>query len=307
VRRLVCALCFVLLYAPPARADLDGDGVEDALDLCLGDDALGDEDHDHICADRDLCLGDNLSGDADVDGVCNDRDLCRGSDASGDADRDGWCAAASMGGAARLRRRRRADLPGRAPSCATGATTAAWATWRRVSSTATATVRPPARATATTATAPCSWARRSCATAGRRTAAARVTPDDELDLDGDGFFACAECDDSLAEVHPGGVEVCDGYDNDCDGARGPGERDDDGDGRLICESGCDAAAGVLEPSNEVCGDGLDNNCNGEIDDGCSPIDEVTAACAQGRGGGWLAALLVLALRRRADPARGGRA
>jgi hypothetical protein len=51
-----------------------------------------------------------------------------------------------------------------------------------------------------------------------------------LDLDGDGHFAplpgkkpgepgsCGDdCDDTNAAAHPGGVEVCDGVDNDCDG------------------------------------------------------------------------------------------
>ena len=39
------------------------------------------------------------------------------------------------------------------------------------------------------------------------------------DADGDGSFACDDCDDNDATVTPGtGVEVCDGLDNDCDGA-----------------------------------------------------------------------------------------
>ena len=40
--------------------------------------------------------------------------------------------------------------------------------------------------------------------------------DGELDEDGDGAGAClADCDDSSAEAAPGGTEVCDGLDNDC--------------------------------------------------------------------------------------------
>jgi hypothetical protein len=40
----------------------------------------------------------------------------------------------------------------------------------------------------------------------------------ELDEDGDGFGACmADCDDSTGDARPGGVEVCDDLDNDCDG------------------------------------------------------------------------------------------
>ena len=36
------------------------------------------------------------------------------------------------------------------------------------------------------------------------------------DADGDGTAACEDCDDDNAEAYPGGVEVCDGADNDCD-------------------------------------------------------------------------------------------
>ena len=38
------------------------------------------------------------------------------------------------------------------------------------------------------------------------------------DADGDGFKFCVECDDSNAAAHPGAVEVCNGVDDDCDGA-----------------------------------------------------------------------------------------
>lgn len=40
----------------------------------------------------------------------------------------------------------------------------------------------------------------------------------ELDEDDDGFGAClADCDDGNPDSHPGGSEICDGSDNDCDG------------------------------------------------------------------------------------------
>ncbi|MFH1099061.1 MAG: MopE-related protein, partial [Candidatus Uhrbacteria bacterium] len=76
------------------------------------------------------------------------------------------------------------------------------------------------------------------------------------------------------------VELCDGVDNNCDGATDEtfaevGQTCSVGtgacraEGRLVCRDDsfgtrCSAEAGV--PSVEVC-DGLDNNCNGEIDDG----------------------------------------
>jgi len=40
---------------------------------------------------------------------------------------------------------------------------------------------------------------------------------DETDADADGYPACDDCDDADPETHPGGRELCDGLDNDCDG------------------------------------------------------------------------------------------
>lgn len=40
---------------------------------------------------------------------------------------------------------------------------------------------------------------------------------DCVDLDGDGFTDCEDCDDTDANTYPGAVERCDGRDNDCDG------------------------------------------------------------------------------------------
>ena len=42
---------------------------------------------------------------------------------------------------------------------------------------------------------------------------------DDCDNDNDGVtIAQGDCDDSNGAVHPGATEVCDGVDNDCDGA-----------------------------------------------------------------------------------------
>lgn len=93
----------------------------------------------------------------------------------------------------------------------------------------------------------------------------------------DGFST--ECDAVAGDPV---AESCDGLDNDCDG-----DSDEDfpgvGDvcvvgigecersGHKVCDTAgtatvCDAQPG--DPTNEACGDGLDNDCNGLIDENC---------------------------------------
>ena len=54
------------------------------------------------------------------------------------------------------------------------------------------------------------------------------------DNDGDGWEAPVDCDDDRAESYPGATELCDGLDNDCDGAPAGFEQDGDGDGEMDC-------------------------------------------------------------------------
>ena len=97
------------------------------------------------------------------------------------------------------------------------------------------------------------------------------------DQDGDGFTPCeGDCDDSVAGFvnYPGAQEACDGIDNDCDGDVDE-DLDQDGDGSPGPYPGCLAEFGEIDcddndatvfPSNaEIC-DGIDNNCNGAIDE-----------------------------------------
>ena len=82
------------------------------------------------------------------------------------------------------------------------------------------------------------------------------------DVDMDGWSTCdGDCDDVMGESHPGAVEICDGWDNDCDGQVGANEVDTDGDSYLVCEGDCNDNNINQNPgAMEVYCDGLDNDC-----------------------------------------------
>ena len=91
---------------------------------------------------------------------------------------------------------------------------------------------------------------------------------DEADGDGDGYLACEECDDDDPTVYPGGVELCNGLDDDCDLVVPADEQDADFDGWWPCEGDCDDFDSNANPGEaEVC-DQVDNDCDGVI-----PADE----------------------------------
>ena len=92
--------------------------------------------------------------------------------------------------------------------------------------------------------------------------------DEFADSDADGVTACAgDCDDTTADALPGGTEVCDGLDNDCD--TNIDDVDGDADGEVSADCGgadCnDADATINSAAVELC-DGIDGDCDG-IDDG----------------------------------------
>jgi len=109
------------------------------------------------------------------------------------------------------------------------------------------------------------------------------------DEDGDGFRPSeGDCDEKDASINPGAEEICDGVDNNCDGTVDEGvgtayyaDADEDGFGDPnTALLGCEAPDGYVEngddcddgnklafPENpEVC-DGIDNDCDGAVDDG----------------------------------------
>ena len=120
-----------------------------------------------------------------------------------------------------------------------------------------------------------------------------------VDADGDGFSpdgpdpSLRDCDDADPDTYPGAPELCDGKDNDCDNNVDEGltlytySFDGDADGfgnsdpfwwKQSCDSippqfhsrlltDCDDTDPTINPNaTEVC-DGIDNNCDGEIDEG----------------------------------------
>ncbi|MFT5584634.1 MAG: hypothetical protein ACI9VR_002219 [Cognaticolwellia sp.] len=116
------------------------------------------------------------------------------------------------------------------------------------------------------------------------------------DGDGDGFAACEDCDDSLASANPDGTETCDDVDNDCNGLvddsasdAGTYYQDADADGygdARIFEAACDQPLGFVAdntdcddlnassyPGNTETCDGVDNDCDGDVD--TTAIDQTT--------------------------------
>ena len=111
---------------------------------------------------------------------------------------------------------------------------------------------------------------------------------DELDLDDDGFLDCEDCDDDASTTFPGAPEVCNERDDDCDGDIDEDSAldattwfvDADGDGWggateiVSCDQpidfvdrtgDCDDTELYVFPGAvELC-DGLDNDCDGEVD------------------------------------------
>ena len=105
-----------------------------------------------------------------------------------------------------------------------------------------------------------------------------VLPEDEVDTDGDAFFACADCEDTDSSIHPGAVEACNILDDDCNGFVPSDEGDEDADGWVGCDfwtgadplvlggGDCnDLLVEVYPGADDLC-DNLDNDCDGVVDE-----------------------------------------
>jgi len=111
------------------------------------------------------------------------------------------------------------------------------------------------------------------------------------DQDGDGYYSYEDCDDNNAAVYPGAEEICDALDNDCNGFADDGlpqntyflDNDGDGFGNIsitvdTCmttppmgyaanDTDCDDTKFNVNPdADEIC-NGIDDDCDGGIDEG----------------------------------------
>ncbi len=114
----------------------------------------------------------------------------------------------------------------------------------------------------------------------------------DTDDDGDGVADANDCAPLDATINPNATEICDGKDNNCDGNIDEGVKttfyhdgDNDGYGNntdsiqacakptgYVTRNGdCNDANSAINPgAKEICGNTIDENCDGVLGDGCLP-------------------------------------
>ncbi|MBW2972335.1 hypothetical protein KY359_04835 [Candidatus Woesearchaeota archaeon] len=112
----------------------------------------------------------------------------------------------------------------------------------------------------------------------------RVPERECIDLDGDGYgLGCArafDCDDTDASVNPGAREVCNSVDDDCNTMIDDQLTRECGVSAVgVCRMGAERCidgqwlyCNAVLPYDEVCGNGLDDDCDGQTDEDCASPD-----------------------------------
>ncbi|MBI4843511.1 MAG: putative metal-binding motif-containing protein [Nitrospirae bacterium] len=97
------------------------------------------------------------------------------------------------------------------------------------------------------------------------------------DSDGDGYVTPTDCDDTQASINPSATEICDGYDNNCDGSVDEGFNVD-GDAYKTCEGDCNDNNAAIHPGAMESCDSSDNDCDGIIDEGFDVDGDTYKTC-----------------------------
>ena len=118
-----------------------------------------------------------------------------------------------------------------------------------------------------------------------------VDPGETADTDGDGYTPCTgDCNDDVAGIHIGAIEVDNDLDDDCDGRVDddippPCDQDEDEYLNATCSGGNDcndhdpsihpgASEGTVDPTKTyLIGDGINNDCDAYTDEGTNLYDD----------------------------------